>query len=187
SSATGFAPTLHAAICTALLAVPVAALLALFGWRLTSVAAAGEFSHALGRAALAIAGALFVIEFIRNTCQSEGLGDAHFGWKSDCMDATRRSMALVKVSCLPAGFVCLLAEFSADELVISTVGRLALIVASLAVATIAFELLRPKGALGQVVLTCPDRSWTRNTYKSATAILVVVPIVLAFVSAIGFH
>lgn len=187
SSATGFTPTLHAAACTALLAVPVAALLALFGWRLTSVAPAGEFAHALGKASLVIAGALLVVEFIRHTCLDEGLGDAHFGWKSDCLDATRRSMALVKASCLPAGFVCLLAEFTGDELMISTVGRLALIVASVAVATIAFELLRPNGALGQVVLTNSERAWTRNTYKLTTAVLVVVPIVLAFVSAIGFH
>lgn len=187
STATGFTPTLHAAICTALLAVPSATLLALFGWRLTSVAPVGEFAHALGKAALVIAGALLIVEFIRHTCQREGLGDAHFGWKSDVLDATRRSMALVKISCLPAGFICLLAEFSGDELMISTVGRLALIVASLAVSTIAFELLRPSGALGQVVLTSSERSWTRNTYKLTTSILVVVPIALAFVSAIGFH
>ncbi len=187
SSATGFAPTLRAAICTALLSLPVAAMLALFGWRLTSVAPIGEFAYALGKASLVIAGVLFAIEFIRNICQREGLGEAHFGWKADSLDATRRSMALVKASCLPAGFVCLLAEFTADELVISTVGRLALIVVSVAIATIAFELLRPSGALGQEVLNSTDRPLTRNTYKVVASVLVVVPIVLALVSAIGFH
>ena len=187
SSATGVTPTLHAAALTLLMSLPVPSLIALFGWRLTSVAPVGEFAHALGMAALFSSLTLLIIEFIRNACQEKGLGDAHFAWDSDSTTAIRRAAALAKVTCIPARFICLLAEYTDDPLMISTVGRVALIVELLALSTIVFELLRPCSPLVQSMRTSSQSAWAKNTYKIWASVLVFLPAVLAFVSAIGFH
>lgn len=187
SSATGLTPTFHAITLTACLALPVPMLIALLGWRLTSIAPAGEFAYALGKASLLAAAGLLVIEFVRNACQKDGLGEAHFGWEPDATTAIRRAMRLAKISCLPASFVCLFTEFMGDELLISTVGRAALIIESLSVATIVFELLRGNGALAQMLKTQNQLTWVRYGYRMWATVLVAMPIVFAFVSAIGFH
>jgi len=187
SSATGMTPTVHATALTLLLAIPVPSLIALLGWRLTSVAPPGEFAFALGRAALISAGALCVVEFVRHACQKDGVGEAHFGWNNDSTAAVRRAMALAKVSCLPASFICLFAEHTDDQLMISTVGRVALIVESLSLSTIVFELLRSNSPLMRSVKNADQHTWARHTYKLWASALVIMPAVLAFVSAIGFH
>lgn len=187
SSATGVTPTLRAVALTLLLAIPIPALIALFGWRLTSVAAVGEFAYALGMASLISSLTLLVIEFIRNACQENGLGEAHFGWDSESTGAIRRATSLAKISCLPATFVCLLAEHTDDPLMISTVGRVALIIESLALSTIVFELLRPCSPLVRSLRTNAQISWAKTTYRIWSSVLVLMPAVLAFVSAIGFH
>jgi len=187
SSATGFTPTVRTVALTLLLAVPIPALIALFGWRLTSVAAVGEFAYALGMASLISSLTLLVIEFIRNACQENGLGEAHFGWDSESTGAIRRATSLAKISCLPATFVCLLAEHTDDPLMISTVGRVALIIESLALSTIVFELLRPCSPLVRSIGTNGQMSWAKTTYRIWASVLVLMPAVLAFVSVIGFH
>lgn len=187
SSATGVTPTVHAAALTLLMSLPVPALIALFGWRLTSVAPIGEFAHALGMASLVSSCTLLIIEFIRNACQENGLGEAHFAWDCESTAAIRRAASLAKMSCIPARFVCLLAEHTDDPLMISTVGRMALIIELLALATIVFELLRPCSPLVHSIRTGGQSTWAKNTYRIWASVLVFLPAVLAFVSAIGFH
>jgi potassium efflux system protein len=187
SSATGLTPTFRAITLTACLATPIPMLIALLGWRLTSIAPVGEFAYALGKASLLAAAGLFVIEFVRNACQKDGLGEAHFGWDSGVTSSIRRAMRLAKISCLPASFVCLFTEFMDDELLISTLGRAALIIESLSVATIVFELLGGHGALAQMMKTQSQLTWARHGYKIWATALVAMPAIFAFVSAIGFH
>lgn len=187
SSATGFTPTLNAAAVTLLMSLPIPSLIALFGWRLTSVAAVGEFAHALGVASLICSLTLLVLEFIRNACQGNGLGEAHFAWDSETTGAIRRATWLAKICCIPARFICVVAETTDDQLMISTVGRVALIIELLAVSTIVFELLRPASPLVRSIRTNGQSSWAKNTYKIWATVLVLLPAVLAFVSAIGFH
>lgn len=187
SSATGLQPTFQTILCTALLAIPVPALLALFGWRLTEAATVGEFSYALGKATCVTALAWALLNFIRHACQPNGLAESHFGWGEECTAAIRRATAMAKVTCLPASFICLYSQYTGDELLISTVGRLALIFESLALATIAFELLRGSSPIAAAIHAAEDRAWASHTYRIWASALVLAPIVLAFVSSIGYH
>ncbi len=187
SSATGMQPTLRAVVLTGLIAAPLPGLIALVSWRLTEVIAVGQFGHALGMAGLIASATYLVIEFIRAACQEKGLGDAHFSWDAESLAALRRSMALAKISFLPASFVCSFAELTDDPLVVNTVGRVALIVQMLSLATIVFELLRPSSSFTQSIRGSDRLPWARNTYRIWATVLVLLPAVLAFVSAIGFH
>jgi potassium efflux system protein len=187
SSATGMSPTIQAIMLTAVLAIPLPSVMALCGWRLTSVAPVDEFAYAFGHALLIMSGVLFFVDFVRVTCQKNGLGEAHFGWDTGSTTAIARAMSLVRMTCLPASFVCLLAEQSNDQLMISTLGRLALIIETLSLATIVFELLRGNSCLIQAMMSKSEFSWAKQTYKLWASLLVLMPAALAFVSAIGFH
>lgn len=187
SSATGMRPTLRAVLLTLLIACPWPGLIALVSWRLTEVIAVGEFGHALGLAGLIASATFLAIESIRTACQENGLADAHFNWDAQSLAALRRSMSLAKISFLPASFVVSFAELTADPLVVNTVGRVALIVQMLSLATIVFELLRPSSSLTQAIRNNPRLPWAKNTYRIWASVLVLLPAVLAFVSAIGFH
>jgi len=187
SSATGMAPTFQALGITLLLAVPIPALVALFGWRLLEDAVVGDFSYALGKAMSLSAAALAGLRFVSITCHPNGLGENHFGWESDVTAALRRATSMARMVCVPASFLCLFTAFTGDELLISTVGRIALIVDSMALAVIAMELFRPSGPLARMITASNEATWFRLTYYLWSGVLVAAPLVLTFVSAIGFH
>lgn len=187
SSVTGLAPTLEALAVTAGLAVPVPGLLAVLGWRLSAAGTAGSVTQALGWALLHGAAALVAINFARAVCQPRGLGEAHFGWEHESTAAIRRALSLVRTACLPASIVCMFAEFHGDELLTSTVGRLALIAESLALATITWELFRSSGPVRAMLARHHPGAWFQATDRLWGTLLVAVPVMLAVLSAVGFH
>ena len=187
ASNTSMAPTFRALFLTGVLAAPLPALMALFGWRLITVATPGEISFALGNAMLISAGAFAALRFIVVGCQPNGLAEAHFDWSSEITTAIRRAMGLAKFSSLPASFVCLFTAYTGDELLISTVGRLALIAQTLAITTISFELFRESGAVGRMFHGDHQGAWYQHSYRLWSGALIVIPLVLGFISAIGFH
>lgn len=185
--ASGMAPTLHTILLTACLAIPTSGLVALLGWRLTTVAAVGDFSFALGNTLVAAGCAFAALRFIFIACRTGGLAQAHFGWDQDVTVAIRRATAMAKATSLPAAFVSLFCVYMSDELLISTVGRVALILSLLSLATISLELFRSGGPIAKALVEGDDTPWTRWGYRVGAGALVIVPLVLAFVSAIGFH
>jgi len=187
SSVTGLAPTLEALVVTTGLAVPLPALLALLGWRLTEAGAAGSPTQAIGLAVLYGAGALAAINLARGVCLPDGLGEAHFGWEHDSTAAIRRALSLVRTACLPASVVCMFAEFLGDELLTSTVGRIALIVESLTLATITVELFRGSGPLRAMLARQHPGAWFQATDRLWSTLLVAMPVLLAMLSAGGYH
>ena len=185
--ASGMAPTSHTILLTACLAIPTSGLIALLGWRLTTVAAVGDFSFALG-STLVVAGCAFAaLRFVFIACRTGGLAQAHFGWDKDVTVAIRRAAAMAKTTSLPAGFVSLFCVYMSDELLISTVGRVALILSLLSLATISLEIFRSGGPIAKALVHGEDTPWVRWGYRVGAGALVIVPLVLAFVSAIGFH
>jgi hypothetical protein len=94
---------------------------------------------------------------------------------------------MAKTTSLPAGFVSLFCVYMSDELLISTVGRVALILSLLSLATISLEIFRSGGPIAKALVHGEDTPWVRWGYRVGAGALVIVPLVLAFVSAIGFH
>lgn len=184
---TSMAPTFRALFLTAALAVPFSALMALCGWRLITVATQGEISFALGNAMWITAGGYAALRFIVVGCQPNGLAEAHFDWSSEITTAIRRAMFLAKFSSLPASFICLFTAYTGDELLISTVGRLALIAQTLAITTISFELFRESGAVGRMLHGEHSGTWYQHSYRLWSGALIFAPLVLGFISTIGFH
>ena len=187
SSVTGLQPTLEAIAVSVWIALPLPLLLAFVGWRLVAVGGGGGPSHALGMTLVATAGGLAAVNVTRVACQPRGLGEGHFGWESESTAAIRRALGLVGSLCLPAAAISMFTSFLGDELLTGTVGRLAFIAESLALTGITGELFRGSGPLRAMLVRQHPGAWFQATDRLWTAALVVMPLVFAGLSAVGYH
>ena len=187
SSVTEFWPTVEAIAVSAGLAVPVPAFLAFCGWRLAAIGATGDSLNALGTALVVGSAALAALSFAAVVCQPKGLGVAHFGWEQASSAAIRRALLLARWVCLPASVVYLITEFSGDELFSGTVGRLALVTESLALATITWRLFRPRGPVRAMLARHHTHAWFQVTDRLWMGVLVALPLALAVLSLAGYH
>ena len=187
SSVTGFRPTLEAIAVSAGLAAPGPALLAFCGWRLTAVGATGDSTHALGKALIVGSAAFAALCFAAVACLPKGIGVAHFSWEQASTAAIRRSLTLVRWVCLPASIVCLFTEFSGDELLSGTIGRLALVTESLALAAISWRLFRPAGPVRGMLARHHAGAWLQIADRLWIGLFVALPLALAALSLAGYH
>jgi potassium-dependent mechanosensitive channel len=187
STVTGFRPTLGALMVSVGLALPLAAVLGFGGWRLTATGLPGDVTHAVGMAVLVGSGGLAAVNFAAAVCLPRGLGEAHFGWDQAATAAVRRALWLAKWTCLPAAVICLFAEFRGDELLIGTVGRLALVAACLSLAVITAGLFRRSGPVRTMLTRQHPSAWFQATDQLWTGLLVALPVGLAGLSLAGYQ
>jgi len=88
---------------------------------------------------------------------------------------------------LPASMVSLFAEFSGDDLLLGSVGRLALVTESLALATITWRLFRRTGPVREMLARHHPGAWFQVTDRLWMAALTGLPLVLAGLSLAGYH
>jgi potassium efflux system protein len=187
SSVTGFRPTLEAIAVSFVLALPGPAIMAFCGWRLMAIGTAGTSAMALGSGLMASAGGFLAVNLGSAVCLPKGLGPAHFGWDKAAAAAIRRAMAVTRWTCLPAGIVVMFTEASGDDLLVGTVGRLALVAECLSLTGITWSLVRRSGPV-QIVLANRHRgAWAHLAISLATGLLVILPMAFAGLSLAGYH
>jgi potassium efflux system protein len=187
STSTGFRPTLEAIAVSAALALPWPAVMLFCGWRLTAAGPGGDLAHALGTAFVAGAAAFGAVNLAIAVCLPKGLGEAHFGWDRAVTAALRRALQMARAIALPAGLVVLLSEAWGDDLLVGTVGRLALVAGCLALAFITQRLFRRSGPVEAMLTHHHPGAWFQLMDRAVTRLLVFVPIVLAGLSLAGYH
>jgi len=187
STATGLQPTLEAIVVSAGLALPLPLLGGFCGWRLLVIGGVGSWMYAAGMAILVGSAALAALSLAAVACQPKGLCVAHFGWDQVSTAAIRRALVFVRWIALPASVVSLFAEFSGDDLLIGSVGRLALVTESLSLATITWRLFRPQGPVRGMLARHHPGAWFQVTDRLWIAALVGLPLVLTGLSLAGYH
>ncbi len=187
STVTGFWPTLEALAVSAGLALPLPAVLGFCGWRLAATGLPGDAVYAVGMALLVGSGGLAAVSFAGAVCLPRGLGEAHFGWDPAATAALRRAVWLAKWTCLPTAVLCLFAEYRGDELLVGTVGRLALVAACLSLAVITAGLFRRSGPVRTMLARQHPTAWFQVTDRLWTGLLVALPVALAGLSLAGYQ
>lgn len=187
SSATEFRPTLEAIVVSFTLAVPGPTIAAFCGWRLTAIATAGDSAYALGSALVAGAAAFVAMNFASVVCLPMGLGPAHFGWDKTAAIAIRRALSWARCTCLPAGVIVMFTESTGDELLMSTVGRFALVAECLSLAGITWRLVGQSGPVQAMLARQHAGAWLHVAARLLARLLVVLPVVLAGLSLAGYH
>jgi potassium efflux system protein len=112
-----------------------------------------------------------------------GLADVHFEWPSQMRATLWRGLRWLMLALLPAVFVVTLAEYLPEEVYRNGVGRLAFVVASIALAGFAFTVLSPRS------LTPPGSTATRRHrwVVPARYLASAVPLVFAGLAIWGYY
>jgi potassium efflux system protein len=106
------------------------------------------FSRAVSQGLLWLAPTFFFLQVFRVVCLKGGLAEVHFRWSRHSLSKLQREFVRLMMVYLPAGFVVVtLVNFDAAALA-GAVGRVAIIVAQLALAVFFYHVFEPKnGAL----------------------------------------
>jgi potassium-dependent mechanosensitive channel len=138
--------TARALLHTVLAALPWALLVWLVGYSLRNAGAAGRYSDSLGRAFIALAGGVLLLEFLRWLVIERGLAHLHFRWTRSRRHSLQAMLPWLAVVLLPTVFLGTLAQVRGVDLAIDTAGRLSLMVFAAFSAGAVWRLLAP-GAL----------------------------------------
>ncbi len=181
-----YAPTLQTLLLTLCIAAPLPVIMSFIGWRLIN-ASGLEFSVALGQTVLVASVGMLLLGFARQVCRSRGLGDCHFNWRPDVLSSIRKSIRLLQFACVPLASACLFTELLGDELVMSTVGRISLVLVLVKLALIRIKAYRGAGPITSQVKSLAKDSVLRHCYRACELLSVLAPAGLAIAALLGFH
>jgi small-conductance mechanosensitive channel len=182
-----FRPTVIALILTLIVAWPVPLLVWFAGRRLDDAAAGHLFSHSIA-SALQLAGLVWgVIESIRQVARVGGVGVSHFEWPARVTRSVRRFANLLTLTLLPSALAAQFFATLGDEQITNSIGRVAFICMMVSLSYALHELLNVKGPIRESVAASAPRSLLRKTSWLWPRAVVIAPLSLAVLSAVGFH
>ncbi|NKC15925.1 MAG: mechanosensitive ion channel [Gammaproteobacteria bacterium] len=181
-----FSFTLEACAVSVLMAIPWPALFAYVGWIAANAPAASDFARTVGLGLMAAARPLLMLLVLRTLCIRNGVCRAHFLW-------SERTVALIRIHLywfapitVAASFVIATSVFATDEAVRQSLGRIALLLAELALAIFTYRLLSPShGAPRDFIATKPD-SWLARLRFMWFPLAVGLPLCLAAMAVVGY-
>ena len=186
-STDSFGITLRAAFLLLLQSAPVASALALLGWHLLERETDVEILHGLGSSLLYASVHLFGILILLNVCRPQGLGQAHFRWNPALAAMVRRQLFWFLPVVLCCTVLIDLAEELTDNFHRTGLSRLALTSLLVAVASLLFRTMRPKDGVLSGVLSRSPEGWMARLQPIWYGLLVLTPIGLGVLSALGYH
>jgi potassium efflux system protein len=136
-----YAATVRAGLWTLLAALPIPVAVALLGHLLQQVGSAGRFSDSLGQALGTLVLPLFAVQVLRWSVIEGGLAHAHFRWLRRRRETLRRWLPIAAGIVLPMQFIVVLSALRRVDLAIDVQARLAIVVATLALAWILWRVL----------------------------------------------
>ena len=179
--------TARALVYSALRAGPWSLALYLLGRLVMAGADEGTFGYAGGAALAGIAPGVFVLGFVSDIARRGGVLDVHYQWRTEARRVLRRQMLSLRLLAVPAGFLVLLGEQLAQPALRASVGRLAFVVFSVALAAFLWRTLHPQhGAPAAYLAARPDSRlwrWRRLWHL----LLTVTPLVPAALAVAGFY
>ena len=179
-----FALTLHALLVTVLLALPMPLALVVPAQLLTDPANPGSLSVAVGSGLFNGGIVLFVLGLFRNMCRHCGLFSSHFLWRRGAVRRLGFALWRLSLVLVPAVWLGSVALASVDPMLGDGIGRLGLLMSSLALAVFAYQVFRPHGGAMMEILERHGLLWrTRFVWFG---VLVMTPLVLAGVALAGY-
>lgn len=179
--------TARALVYSALRAAPWSLALYLLGRLLAAGAGEGSLAGASGAALSGIAAWVFMLAFLLDIARNGGVLDLHYQWRTQTRKLLRRQMLRLRLLAVPAGLLVLLGERLAQPALRATVGRLAFIVLSLALAAFLWRTVHPqRGAPAGYLAERPTSKawrWRRIWHP----VLVLIPLLPAALAAAGFY
>lgn len=176
--------TLFAFVLTLVLAALCPAAMLLVGYRLMHASARPEV-YAAGWALCVVAFLLFLIEFLRASCRTSGLGVAHFRWRASSAAVLRRNLHWLVLAAPPLAVVMSLLRGDADPAHVAGV-RAAFMVAMVLLAVFCARVFAKDKGVAETVMSASKDGWIARTHRLWRPVLVLLPLSLAALAGFGY-
>jgi potassium efflux system protein len=178
--------TIAVLLATAALAIRWPATLWLAAWLCASPYDASDFSKVVAAGLKGTAFIVLTLEWLRQLARGNGLAERHFRWNARALRLVNRHLAWLAAVLVPASFVFATLEAHTSESAKESLGRLAFVVAFLAVALFVQRVLKPAGpVLGPVLQRRPD-SWLYRLRHMWYLLALALPVALVSAALLGF-
>ncbi len=179
-----FGLTLSALVITVLLSLPIPLAFEILAHLMLDPARPSSLPSAMGTGFFNVGIVLFILNLFRNMCRNHGLFVSHFRWPQ--AGVRRLGIALWRVSLvlIPAVWFAGVAEVSEDPSYEDGIGRLGLLIVSIALTIFTYRIFRPNG--GAMTQNLEQQGLLWRTRYLWYAVLVLTPLVLAGVAMAGY-
>ena len=179
-----FGLTLYALAVTFLLALPIPLASGVLGQLLIEPASPASFPSAMGRGFVSVGVVLLILGLFRNMCRNYGLFASHFLWRRGAVRRLGLSLWYLSVALIPGVWLSGVAHVSDDPIYADGMGRLGLLLISIALAAFAHRVFRPNGGSMMEILERQGLLWrTRYVWYG---VLVLTPLLLAGIALAGY-
>lgn len=179
-----FSLTLTALVVTGLLSLPIPLLLEGLALMLFDPARPASLPSAMSGGFFSVGIVLFILSCFRNMCRHCGLFVRHFLWSRESVRQLGLALWTVSLVLIPAVWMTALASVSDDPVFVDGLGRLGLLIISVALALFTYRVFRPNG--GAMTRSLDQRGLLWRTRYLWFGVLVSTPLFLAGVALAGY-
>ena len=173
-------------VLTILLACTWPILMASIGWQLLTALESSSFTKNVGNGLIMTSKGLFILRVYRTLCMQGGIADRHFKWPATSLRLLRRDIDIFIYTFLPPGFIALILIYSDIPGHHEGLGRLAFVLAALALTVFFYRVLNPNtGAMREFAINQkrPAKLGIRYLWL---VIAVVIPIGSVILALLGY-
>lgn len=178
--------TLHAALITVLLFVPIVTLLLLAGYLVAAPGDSTAFTRAVSQVFIELAVLTLFLEPFAQVCRRFGLAHGHFLWSDQARHGLYRVLRWLLALLVIPTILITFTEAIDDDSKRETIGRGAFMVSSLIMAAFAWRLLHPQRGKLAGVITADDQSTWRLGYLGLP-LAMGVPLLLFGLAGWGYY
>ena len=179
--------TLQALAYTLMLVLPIPLFSYFLGWFLSSNIHVADFSRAMGKGLQSASIPLLILQFFYRLFAEEGIARQHFQWQKIQVSLFRKQIAWVRFFAVPAVFLIASTGASKVSAYGDNLGRLALIIAMIALAVFGGRLLDPKKGLLQSYIKTNPESWTTKLRYIWYPAVICIPLVIIGFAVAGYY
>ncbi|MEQ8690342.1 MAG: hypothetical protein RIC89_05820, partial [Pseudomonadales bacterium] len=171
---------------SALRALPIPLMLAVFGWGLTRSPLNTGFTAAVAASLHVVAPFLYNTLLFRILCSENGVMQIHFGWSAEHLPIIRTQLDRLTLVGVPIIFIAVLMFYSPTPAYRESLGRLAFIIAMVIFTGVAHALLHPRTGVAAVYYRTHAANWLSRLRWVWYALGTGSPVLLALASLLGF-
>jgi potassium-dependent mechanosensitive channel len=170
-----------------LLALPLPMIMALIGWLLLMNGQVAAFSHAVADGLLAAAIPLLIMQVIYLLFMPQGVVQSMFSWHVHSIQLIHRQLKWIRLVAIPVVFFIGMFADQVDSKHSYTLGRMAFIIAMLAMAYMLHRFAHPQKGLGKDFYQANPNSWRSRLRYLWYAIMVLIPLIIIGFAIAGYY
>jgi potassium-dependent mechanosensitive channel len=182
-----FNHTLKALAYTLILVLPLPIFIYFLGWFLSGNSHAADFSKAVGTGLQSTAIPLFVLQFFYRLFAANGIAARHFQWQLSTAGLLRKQVAWLRFVVVPGVFIINCTGASALTYHSDNLGRLALIIVTMALSVFFGKILNPTTGLLQGYLKNHPEDGLAKLRYIWYPVIIAIPLVIAGFAVTGYY